>query len=195
MIKILLLEEIHKVGNIGDIVSVKSGFARNFLIPTGRAMRATEEAIKRFAESKHELLRQREERLTATRALRDRLDRTRLIFFANSSPDGKLYGSIGATVMADEIVRHVPEAKDVLRKNQIRIPAGNIKQTGDFRIVVSFAKDIEADIMLTVSSDGKAGESLLGPMPETKPETSAEAKQEEASEQPPSDGGGREKAE
>ena len=166
MIKVLLLEEIHKVGGIGDVVSVKSGFARNFLIPAGKAMRVTPEAVKVFEAKKADLLRQHEEKIAATRKVGEKLHRMRLSVPAHASPDGKLYGSIGPSVVAQELVRHVPEADGILRNNQVRIPGGNVKNVGDFDVAVSLTKDIRAEIVLSVLADDSGGQSSFGAIPE-----------------------------
>ncbi len=159
MIKVLLLEEVHNVGDIGDIVSVRNGYGRNFLIPSGKAMRATDEAIQIFEGRKAELLKQREERMSVLKEFCSSLDKSKLTIQANASADGKLYGSIGAGVIADEIKSQFGlDDKAPLRKDQIRIPGGGIKQTGDYGITVSLGKELKAEIALSVIS-GTGGSS------------------------------------
>jgi len=179
VIKVLLLEEIDKVGEIGDVVSVRNGYARNFLIPSGKALRATKEAVKVYEARKAELLKQRDQRIASTRAIFEKLNGLRLAIHANSSPDGKLYGSIGPGIITQEAEGMVPDARGFLKQNQVRLPAGGIKMVGEHQVAVSLSKDFQAEITIAVTSDD-----YIPPAPVPDPEPAAAAAAQDG---PPSD--------
>ncbi len=155
MIRVVLLEDIGKVGEIGDVVSVKNGFARNFLIPAGKARRATPEAIAEMERRKGDLIKQREERLQDLERLQRRLDGFRLEIDAHASADGKLYGSIGPAIIADRIAEATGDAGGI-GKDRIRIVNQTIKHVGDHEVVIAFAKGLQASVTVSVRASGHA---------------------------------------
>lgn len=166
MIRVVLLADLGRFGEIGDVVSVKNGFARNHLIPSGKAKRATREAIAEMEARKDELLKQREERRKALEALQGRIDGMRLEIRVHASPDGKLYGSIGPSIVAENIVEALGDGTRI-DKDQIRIASQTIKHVGEHGVSVALGKDLSASLTLNVSAGGQ--QTYVAPAARTAP--------------------------
>ena len=147
--QVILLEKITHLGNLGDIVKVKDGYGRNFLIPTGRAKRATKAAIAEFEARRAELEKAQAERIAAAQALADKLNGVEITIASKCGVDGRLFGSV---TNAD-----IAEAVDALgfqiKKPQVPMPLGAIKSIGDYPITIGLATDITADITVKVVAE------------------------------------------
>jgi large subunit ribosomal protein L9 len=145
--QIILLEKIANLGALGDVVKVKDGFARNFLIPTGRAKRATESAMKEFATRRAELEKAQADKLAAAQATGDKLNGKTFTTTQKAGVDGRLFGSvtnhdIAALLAAGGFAE--------VGKQQIRLPNGPVKTTGDHAVSVALHADVVVDITVSV---------------------------------------------
>jgi large subunit ribosomal protein L9 len=144
--QVILLEKVANVGNLGDIVKVKDGYARNYLIPTKRARRATESALKEFEARRAELEKIAAEKLAGAEALAGRLNGTTVTISQKAGVDGRLFGSVNNQDVAAALKNlgfDVPKA-------QIRVTDGLIKTTGEFAAQVQAHTDVTIDISVHV---------------------------------------------
>ena len=143
---IILMENVEKLGTVGDVVKVKDGFARNFLIPSGRAKRATDAAIKDFEARRAELEKLAAEKLATATKLGEKLAGTTVKVTQKSGVDGRLFGSVTNHDIADELNK----GGYSILKSQIRMPNGPIKIVGDSTVSVSLHTDVVVDINISV---------------------------------------------
>jgi large subunit ribosomal protein L9 len=151
--QIILLEKIVNVGNLGDVVKVKQGYARNFLIPQGKAKRATPENIKLLEAKRHELEAAAAEKFTAAQAQAEKLEGLTVQITQKSGVDGRLFGSVTNADIVDALKGHGFTAE----KSAIRMPAGPLKQIGDYPLVVALHTDVTANIVVSVLGDTSSG--------------------------------------
>ena len=144
--QVILLDKVVNLGNLGEIVKVKDGYARNFLIPTGRARRATEAAKAEFEARRAELEKQAAEKLAAAQAMGEKLNGQTIKLTQKAGVDGRLFGSVTNHDIADELKK---QGFDV-HKSQIRLPNGPIKTIGDTTVAVSLHTDVDAEITVAV---------------------------------------------
>ncbi len=144
--QIILLEKVVNLGQLGDVVKVRDGFARNYLIPTGKARRATPAAIEEFENRRAELEKVQNERLEAARALGERLAGTNVRVVQKAGVDGRLFGSVTNFDIADGLKKQGFEVE----KNMVRLPDGPLKTVGDFTVEVAPHSDIVAEITVSV---------------------------------------------
>ena len=144
--QIILLDKVVNVGNLGDIVKVKDGYARNFLIPSGRARRATALAKQEFEARRAELEKQAAEKLAESQALGEKLAGTVIKLTQKAGVDGRLFGSVTNADIAEELGKR----GDKVLKAQVRMPNGPIKIVGDSSVGVSLHTDVAVDITVTV---------------------------------------------
>ena len=144
--QIILLDKVVNVGNLGDIVKVKDGYARNFLIPSGRARRATALAKQEVEARRAELEKQAAEKLAESQALGEKLAGTVIKLTQKAGVDGRLFGSVTNADIAEELGK---QGYKVL-KSQVRMPNGPIKIVGDSSVGVSLHTDVAVDITVTV---------------------------------------------
>ncbi len=144
--QIILLDKVVNVGNLGDIVKVKDGYARNFLIPSGRARRATESAKKEFEAKRAELEKQAAAKLAEAQEQGTKLGGTVIKLTQKAGVDGRLFGSVTNADIAEELGK---QGYKVL-KSQVRMPNGQIKVVGDSSVAVSLHTDVVAEITVTV---------------------------------------------
>ena len=144
--QIILLDKVVNVGNLGDIVKVKDGYARNFLIPSGRARRATESAKKEFEIKRAELEKQAAAKLAEAQEQGTKLGGTVIKVTQKAGVDGRLFGSVTNADIAEELGK---QGYKVL-KSQVRMPNGQIKVVGDTSVTVSLHTDVVAEITVTV---------------------------------------------
>ncbi|SEG71905.1 50S ribosomal protein L9 [Marinobacterium lutimaris] len=147
--EVILLESIGKLGQLGDKVSVKGGFGRNFLIPQGKAVPATEGNVARFEERRAELEQAEAEKLTAAQARADQFNDLELSVVAKAGDEGKLFGSIGTRDIADAI----SEAGIAVEKSEVRLPAGVIRTVGEFEVALQLHPEVTATMKLTVVAE------------------------------------------
>jgi large subunit ribosomal protein L9 len=144
--QIILLEKVANLGNLGDVVKVKDGFARNYLIPTRQARRATEAAIKEFEVKRAELARAAGEKLATAQALGEKMTGRTVHITQKAGVDGRLFGSVTNHDIAESLKRI---GFDVL-KAQIRMPNGPLKVVGEHTITVAPHTDVLAEIKVVV---------------------------------------------
>jgi large subunit ribosomal protein L9 len=144
--QIILLEKVANLGNLGDVVKVKDGFARNYLIPTRRARRATESAIKEFEVKRAELERAAGEKLATAQALGEKMTGRTVHITQKAGVDGRLFGSVTNHDIAESLKRI---GFDV-QKSQIRMPGGPLKVVGEHTVTVAPHTDVLAEIKVVV---------------------------------------------
>ena len=144
--QIILLEKIANVGNLGDVVKVKDGYARNFLIPHGKAKRATEENLKAFESRRAELEKAQKEALAKAQERGQKLEGLTIQITQKAGPDGRLFGSVTNYDIVEALKK---QGHDVDRSN-IRMPQGPLKQVGDFPIQVGLHTDVTVTITVSV---------------------------------------------
>ncbi len=146
---VILLEKIENMGVMGDRVSVKPGFGRNFLIPQGKAVPATEENIAEFEARRAELEKAAAEALAAAEARRDQLDGMTVTIEAHAGEQGKLFGSIGTA----EIAQAVHEAGVTVEKHEVRLPTGAFRQTGEYDVQLHLHTDVNVTVKLVIEAE------------------------------------------
>jgi large subunit ribosomal protein L9 len=144
--QVILLEKIANLGNLGDVVKVKDGYARNFLIPGKHARRATEAAIKEFETRRAELEKAAAEKLAAAQALQEQLSGKVLRLTQKAGVDGRLFGSVTNADIAEGLTKM---GLPVL-KSQVRMPSGPLKTTGEHSVSVCPHTDVVAEITVHV---------------------------------------------
>ena len=143
---IILLEKVDRLGKLGDVVNVKNGFARNFLLPFGKAKAATETNIKELEERRAELEAKEAETLATATTLKAKLDEMTISITSKSGAEGKLFGSVGNADIAEAIVA----AGIDIEKKIVRLPTGPIRNAGEYEIDLHLHSDVNAKIKLTV---------------------------------------------
>ena len=144
--QIILLDKVANLGNLGEVVKVKDGFARNFLIPAGRARRATAAAIKEFEVKRAELEKSAAAKLADMQAQGEKLSGMTVKLTQKAGVDGRLFGSVTNADIAHEVSKQ----GFVIAKSQIRMPNGPIKTVGDHAVSVALHTDVVVDITVTV---------------------------------------------
>ncbi|SFP30308.1 50S ribosomal protein L9 [Ralstonia sp. NFACC01] len=147
--QIILLEKVVNLGNLGDVVRVKDGYARNFLIPNKQARRATDSAIKEFEARRAELEKLAAEKLAAAQAEGEKLNGLTLQLSQKAGVDGRLFGSVTNHDIADALVAQGFKVE----KAQVRLPNGPLKIVGDHPVVVSLHTDVAVDVNVSVLGD------------------------------------------
>ena len=148
--QIILLEKVVNLGDLGDVVRVKDGYARNFLIPQRRARRATESNIAEFATRRADLEKAASEKLAQAQAQSQTLAGLTVQIPAKSGVDGRLFGS----VTNFDISEALGKQGFAVEKSQIRLPEGPLKTVGDHHISVVLHTDVVADITISVLGEG-----------------------------------------
>ncbi|WP_439101513.1 50S ribosomal protein L9 [Congregibacter sp.] len=144
---IILLENIGNLGGLGDKVTVKAGYGRNFLIPQGKAVPATDANVKEFEARRAELERAAAEALTAAEKRAEALAALDMITIeANAGEEGKLFGSIGTRDIADAVTAAGCE----IDKAEVRLPEGALRETGEYSIAIQVHPDVMTDVTLAV---------------------------------------------
>jgi len=145
---IILLEKVGKLGNLGDQVAVRGGFARNYLIPYGKAVPATKSNVEAFESRRADLLAAADAKRGEAQARADKLSGLAVTLGANAGDEGKLFGSIGTRDIADAITA----AGVAVDKSEVRLPNGALREVGEFDIDVQVHSDITATVKLSVVS-------------------------------------------
>jgi len=147
--QVILMDKVVNLGNLGDIVKVKEGYARNYLIPKGFAKRATDENKKVFEERRAELERIAAEKLAAAQAKAAKLEGLKLELVRKAGVDGRLFGSVGAADIVEALAAQGLEVE----KSEIRMPNGVIKAIGEYAFEVAPHADVLANIAVTVTGE------------------------------------------
>jgi large subunit ribosomal protein L9 len=144
--QVILMEKVANLGNLGDVVKVKDGFARNFLIPQGKAKRATAENLKHFEARRAELEKAQNEALAKAQERAAKLENLKLQISQKAGVDGRLFGS----VTNYDIVEALEKQGHEVERSQVRMPQGPLKQVGEFPIQVVLHTDVTVTITVTV---------------------------------------------
>ena len=147
--QIILMEKVANLGNLGDLVRVKDGYARNFLIPSGKARRATPAAMKEFEAKRAELEKAATEKLAAAQEFAARLKDVTVTVARKAGVDGRLFGSVTHHDIADGL----KALGFVVEKSDIRMPDGPLKTTGETALEVALHTDVVATITVAVVSE------------------------------------------
>jgi large subunit ribosomal protein L9 len=149
--QVILMEKVVNLGQLGDVVKVKNGYARNFLIPTGRAKRATEANVAEFAARRAELEAAEAAKLADARARGEKLNGLSVQIAQMAGVDGKLFGSV---TNADIVAALAKQGFEV-EKSQVRMPNGHLKQIGDYPIEIALHTDVVVGITVSVLGEQK----------------------------------------
>jgi large subunit ribosomal protein L9 len=150
--QVILLEKVVNVGDLGEVVKVKQGYARNYLIPKGKAKRATPENIKLLEEKRAELENAAAQRLASAQEQAAKIEGMQITISQKAGVDGRLFGSVTNVDIVDALA-----AKGVtVEKGSIRMPEGPLKHVGEFPLVVGLYLDVVANITVTVVAEAAA---------------------------------------
>jgi large subunit ribosomal protein L9 len=147
--QVILLEKVLNVGNLGEVVKVKPGFARNYLIPQGKAKRATAENVKLLEEKRAELEKIAADKLTLAQEQAAKLEGVTVQITQKAGVDGRLFGSVTNV----DIVEALQALGHAVEKAMIRMPSGPLKQVGEFPLTVVLHTDVAAHITVSVLGD------------------------------------------
>ena len=147
--QVILLEKVPNLGNLGEVVKVKDGFARNFLIPTRAARRATPAAIKEFEDRRAELEKAAADKLAAAQALGEKMSGRTVHITQKAGVDGRLFGSVTNADVAEALQAQGFEVE----KSQVHMPNGPLKMIGDHHVTVQLHTDVKVDITISVLGD------------------------------------------
>jgi large subunit ribosomal protein L9 len=148
-VEVILLKKVGHLGGLGDKVSIRPGYGRNFLIPQGYAVPATEVNLKAFEERRAELERQAAEALAAAEARREKLDGLTVTIARKGGEEGRLFGSVGTT----DIATAVTEMGYPLERQEVRLPEGSFRAAGEYEVTVHLHADVDATLKLEVVAE------------------------------------------
>ena len=146
---IILLQKVANLGQIGDRVKVKSGYARNFLVPTGRATMATVANIAKFEAQRHELEAKANSELASAQGLATNFEGFKLELKAKAGSEGKLFGSIGTSDIAEAAVK----AGHPITRSEVRMPNGPIRSTGEHQVQLHLHTDVNVALTVTIVAE------------------------------------------
>ncbi len=147
--QVILMEKVVNLGGLGDVVKVKDGFARNYLIPQGKARRATAANLKEFEGRRTELEKKAGEALASAQERAAKLEGMKVDIVQKAGPDGRLFGSVTTSDIAEALTKAGIETK----KAEVRMPAGPLKHIGEVPIVVHLHADVEANVVVHVAAE------------------------------------------
>lgn len=147
--EVILLEKMGRLGKIGDKVAVKAGFGRNYLVPQGKAVPATEANIKEFETRRAELEAAAAEKIAEAQARADKLAGLKVTITANAGDEGKLFGSIGTKDIADAITAAGAE----VAKAEVKLPEGTLREVGEYEISIQLHSEVITSVTLTVVAE------------------------------------------
>lgn len=144
--QVILMDKVVNLGGLGDIVKVKDGYARNFLIPQGKAKRATEANKKVFEARRAELEAAQSDKLAAAQAIAARIEGLTVQLARKAGVDGRLFGSVGSADIGEALAAQGIEVE----KSAVRMPLGPIKQLGESQVEIALHADVVANITVTI---------------------------------------------
>jgi large subunit ribosomal protein L9 len=147
--ELILLERIPNLGNLGDRVKVKPGYARNYLIPRKKAVFATAGKLAEFEQRRAELEKKAGEQLAAAEARRDSLAGVRVVITQKAGDEGKLFGSVGTY----DIAEAASKAGIPLERHEVRLSEGVLRQVGDYEIDIQFHSDVVAKLSVSIVAE------------------------------------------
>jgi large subunit ribosomal protein L9 len=147
--EVILLEKVANLGNLGDRVQVRSGYARNFLLPKGKATLATPANIKKFEERRAELEKVAREALANAEARKARLEGFKLLLRAKAGNEGKLFGSIGTA----DIAEAATAAGQEIARSEVRLPNGPLRTVGEHVVSLHLHTDVDVELTVVIEAD------------------------------------------
>ena len=149
---VILLEKVANLGNLGDRVAVRSGYARNFLLPKGKATLATPANVAKFESRRAELEKVQREQLSGAEARKAAFEGFKLTITAKAGSEGKLFGSIGTSDIAEDATA----AGQKLARAEVRLPNGPLRSVGDHVVSVHLHTDVNVDLPVTILAEEQA---------------------------------------
>ena len=149
---VILLEKVANLGNLGDRVAVRSGYARNFLLPKGKATLATPANVAKFEARRAELEKHAREQLSGAEARKAKFEGFKLTITAKAGSEGKLFGSIGTT----DIAEAATAAGQQLARSEVRMPNGPLRSVGDHVVSVHLHTDVNIDLPVAIVAEEQA---------------------------------------
>jgi large subunit ribosomal protein L9 len=147
--EVILLEKIANLGNLGDKVTIKSGYGRNYLVPQGKAVAATAKKIAEFEARRAELEKAAAEKLSAAQKLGNELSKLQIVITHKAGDEGRLFGSVGTHNIAEAITA----AGIAIEKQQIRLPHGAIRHIGDYPIDINLHSDVVVTLTIKIAAE------------------------------------------
>lgn len=147
--EVILLQKTEHLGDLGDRVKVRRGYARNFLIPKGRATEATPANVARFEERRAELERLASEAQSAAETRRERLEGLTVTIASKAGDEGRLFGSIGTA----EIAHALSEQGVDVERREVRLPAGSLRQVGEYEVGLHLHTDVNAAVKIVIVAE------------------------------------------
>ena len=147
--EVILLEKIANLGNLGDRVTIKKGYGRNYLVPQGKAVPATVSKIAEFEVRRAELEQAATEKLLAAQARATALAKLAVVITHKAGDEGRLFGSVGTQAIAEAITA----AGEDVEKHEVRLPHGTIRHIGDYEVVVHLHSDVNATISVKIAPE------------------------------------------
>lgn len=147
--QVILLENVTNLGKLGDLVTVKAGYARNYLVPQGKATIANEENIAEFEERRAELEKASAEKLAAAQARADTLSGKQVEITSRASDEGKLFGSVSV----HEIAEAFTAAGMELNKSEVRLPEGPLKEVGEYEVEISVHPEVAFNVAVNIIAE------------------------------------------
>ena len=147
--QLILLQKVTNLGNLGDKVSVKPGYGRNFLVPQGKAVPATTKSIAEFEARRAEYEAKAQSQLDEAQQRLAKLEGASVTVYANASTEGKLYGSVGPREIADALTKAVTP----VNKSEVVMGEGAIRHIGEFEVIVHLHADVETPVKVIVAPE------------------------------------------
>ncbi|MCK4494434.1 MAG: 50S ribosomal protein L9 [Methylococcales bacterium] len=146
---VILLEKVTNLGNLGEKVTIKSGYGRNYLIPQGKATVATADKLAEFEQRRAELEKKAAEKLVAAQTRGTALEKLAIIIPHKAGDAGKLFGSVGTHAIAEAITN----AGQKVEKQEVRLPDGAIRHTGDYEVDIQLHTDVTITLSIAVTEE------------------------------------------
>ncbi len=149
MMEVILLENLGKIGNLGDTVKVKAGFGRNYLLPYGKAVPATKQNLAEFEARRAELEKIANEAKSTAETRGQALDGKELVINAKAGEEGKLFGSVGVRDIADALTAAGTEVD----KSEVRLPEGALRNIGEFDVDIQLHSDVTVTVKVNIQPE------------------------------------------
>ncbi|MAS02047.1 MAG: 50S ribosomal protein L9 [Gammaproteobacteria bacterium] len=146
--EVILLEKVAQLGDPGDLVNVKAGYGRNFLIPTGKAVRADAENKAEYEKRREALLSAEADRRESAEKLSETMESLEVVIEAQVSEEGTLYGSVGTREISDSLIAKGFE----IEKSAVRLPEGVLKEVGEYSVDIELHPEVIKTISVTISA-------------------------------------------
>lgn len=147
--EVILLEKTANLGNLGDKVTIKAGYGRNYLIPQGKAVAATPKKIREFEERRAELEKQAADKLAAATARGEAISKLNVVITHKTGDEGRLFGSVGTQAIAEAITA----AGAKVEKAEVRLPNGVIRNIGEYDVAINLHTDVVITLPIKVAAE------------------------------------------